>query len=181
MAAGTGDISERVAQKLQKLGLTGKITLCDLNYDMLSHACEPAHAPFSSHRVCANAEILPFRDEAFDAYTIAFGIRNVTHIDAALGQAYRVLKPGGQFLCLEFGKVTSPILSAAYKFYTLTCLPKLGKLVAKDEASYEYLAQSIEQFMPPFQFKEKLSQAGFKCITYSNLTGGVVAIHCGWK
>jgi demethylmenaquinone methyltransferase/2-methoxy-6-polyprenyl-1,4-benzoquinol methylase len=181
MAGGTGDISERIRQKLQKIGLTGTITLCDLNYDMLSNAHTSKNVPLGPQPVCANAEVLPFCDEAFDAYTIAFGIRNVTHIEAALAQAYRVLKPGGQFLCLEFSKVTSPILSAAYKFYTLKCIPKLGKLMANDEASYQYLAESIDQFMPPFTLKEKLSHAGFKNVTYTHLTGGIVAIHCGWK
>ncbi len=181
MAGGTGDISDRIRQKLLKLGLEGKITLCDLNHDMLTHAHTSKDLSLRPAPVCANAEILPFCDDAFDGYTIAFGIRNVTHIDAALAEAYRVLKPGGQFLCLEFSKVTWPFFSSAYKFYTLKCIPMLGKLVANDEASYRYLAESIDKFMPPLMFKDKLSKTGFKNVTYNNLSGGIVAIHCGWK
>jgi demethylmenaquinone methyltransferase/2-methoxy-6-polyprenyl-1,4-benzoquinol methylase len=128
-----------------------------------------------------NAECLPFADRAFDAYTIAFGIRNVTHIAAALSEAYRVLKPGGRFLCLEFSEVTVPILDKLYDFHSFEIIPRLGELAAGDRASYQYLVESIRRFPKQEAFAGMIRSAGFGRVSYRNLTGGIAAMHSGWR
>ena len=116
-----------------------------------------------------------------DAYTIAFGLRNVTDIDSALSEAYRVLRPGGRFLCLEFSQVALPVLDKVYDTYSFKVLPALGKWVAKDEESYRYLAESIRRFPPQDALCDKMRNVGFQTVTYRNLSGGIAAIHQGWR
>ncbi|WP_137388335.1 class I SAM-dependent methyltransferase [Rhodoligotrophos defluvii] len=128
-----------------------------------------------------NAEALPFPDKSFDAYTIAFGIRNVTHIDKALAEAYRVLKPGGRFLCLEFSEVDVPGLAALYEIYSFTAIPAMGKVVTGDGAPYRYLVESIRTFPNQEAFKAMIAAAGFAQVKYRNLTGGIVAMHSAWR
>ena len=128
-----------------------------------------------------NAEALPFEDNTFDAYTIAFGIRNVPQRDIALREARRVLKRGGRFLCLEFSDVDVPVLDKVYRSYSFNAIPAIGKLVAGDSESYRYLVESIVQFPSAEIFREMVAAAGFSRSIYTKLTGGVVAIHSGWK
>jgi demethylmenaquinone methyltransferase/2-methoxy-6-polyprenyl-1,4-benzoquinol methylase len=128
-----------------------------------------------------NAEALPFESGSFDAYTIAFGIRNVTHIDKALSEAYRVLKPGGRWLCLEFSECQIPLLDRLYDFHSFEIIPRLGKLAAGAAEPYRYLAESIRRFPKQEAFAGLIRDAGFARVTYRNLTGGIAAIHAGWK
>ena len=131
--------------------------------------------------VQGNAEDLPFPAKSFDAYTIAFGMRNLTSIDAAVGEAFRVLKPGGRFLCLEFSSVETPILDALYDAYSMNAIPALGALVAGDSASYRYLVESIRRFPDQKSFMGMIETAGFERVRYRNLTGGIAAIHSAWR
>nr|KAF6403216.1 coenzyme Q5, methyltransferase [Molossus molossus] len=131
--------------------------------------------------ILGDAEELPFDDDKFDVYTIAFGIRNVTHIDQALQEAHRVLKPGGRFLCLEFSQVNNPLVSRLYDLYSFQVIPVLGEVIAGDWKSYQYLVESIRQFPSQEEFKEMIEDAGFQKVTYENLTSGIVAIHSGFK
>jgi demethylmenaquinone methyltransferase/2-methoxy-6-polyprenyl-1,4-benzoquinol methylase len=131
--------------------------------------------------VQGNAENLPFESGRFEAYTIAFGIRNVTHIDAALAEAYRVLKPGSRFLCLEFSNVEMPLLDRLYDAYSFNAIPALGRLVAGDAESYRYLVESIRRFPDQERFAQMIRDAGFERVRYRNLTGGIAAIHSGWR
>jgi demethylmenaquinone methyltransferase/2-methoxy-6-polyprenyl-1,4-benzoquinol methylase len=128
-----------------------------------------------------NAEELPFESASFDAYTIAFGIRNVTHIDKALAEAHRVLKMGGRFLCLEFSECHVPILDRAYDFHSFEVIPRLGQWAANDSESYRYLVESIRRFPKQEAFAKLIGNAGFSRVTYRNLTGGIAAIHGAWK
>jgi demethylmenaquinone methyltransferase/2-methoxy-6-polyprenyl-1,4-benzoquinol methylase len=128
-----------------------------------------------------NAEQLPFEDATFDAYTIAFCIRNVTRIDKALKEARRVLKPGGHFMCLEFSKVVQPGLAQIYDTYSFSILPKLGELIASDRDSYQYLAESIRKFPDQNTFKSMIEDAGFGQVSYENLTGGIACLHSAWR
>ena len=128
-----------------------------------------------------NAQNLPFSDMGFDAYTIAFGLRNVTNLQIALQEAYRVLKPGGRFMCLEFSKLTSPILDKFYDFYSFSILPNLGKVITGDKDAYKYLVESIRLFPNQSEVCNLMEQNGFKNIKYRNLSNGIVAIHSGWK
>ena len=131
--------------------------------------------------VRGNAEDLPFDSGRFDAYTISFGIRNITHIDAALAEAYRVLKPGSRFLCLEFSNVEMPLLDRLYDAYSFNAIPALGRLVAGDADSYRYLVESIRRFPDQERFAQMIKDAGFERVRYRNLTGGIAAIHSGWR
>ncbi len=132
-------------------------------------------------RVTGDAEILPFPDNSFDAYTIAFGIRNVTNMDAALAEARRVLKPGGRFFCLEFSHPITGGLQKIYDAYSFNVIPKLGEVVAKDRDSYQYLVESIRRFPTQDAFAARIRAAGFAMVKYENLTAGVAAIHSGWR
>ena len=182
VAGGTGDISFRIAKKCDKLNVNCKIEVADINQEMLDVGKKRAvdNNLFANLTFnCVDGEKLPHEDNQFDFYTIAFGIRNFTNIDKGLSEAYRVLKPGGKFICLEFSKVNNEILSKLYDLYSFNVIPKVGKFVSDDEESYRYLAESIKKFPPPKKFKNMIQEAGFKNTSYQLLTFGTVAIHTG--
>jgi demethylmenaquinone methyltransferase/2-methoxy-6-polyprenyl-1,4-benzoquinol methylase len=180
VAGGTGDVAFRI---LEEGGPRTRVTVLDINGDMLEVGRERAGSRYEGRIdfVEANAEALPFEDRSFDAYTIAFGIRNVPQIDRALAEAHRVLKPGGHFLCLEFSKVDVPGLDAVYDAYSFNVIPRLGQMVTGDAESYRYLVESIRRFPPPAAFARMIEDAGFRRVTHRPLSAGVVAIHSGWK
>ena len=183
VAGGTGDIAFRIAGMARSRGGAAAVTVCDINADMLGEGVRRAREQGETavEWVYGNAESLPFPDAHFDAYTIAFGIRNVTHIDTALREARRVLKPGGRFLCLEFSKVQVPGLDALYDAYSFRLLPKIGGLVARDEDSYRYLAESIRRFPPQAKFAAMIAEAGLCQVKVRNLSGGIAAMHSAWR
>jgi demethylmenaquinone methyltransferase/2-methoxy-6-polyprenyl-1,4-benzoquinol methylase len=181
MAGGTGDIAERIVNA--SVGYA-EVTVADINSDMLRVGAERAKKwrfPSQVSFVEANAEELPFESNSFDAYTIAFGIRNVPRIEKALGEAHRVLKRGGRFLCLEFSSVDLPGLSEAYRLFSDTLIPQMGQVVTGDSASYKYLVESIRQFPKPDAFAAMISKAGFKRVTHTAFTGNIAALHAAWK
>jgi demethylmenaquinone methyltransferase/2-methoxy-6-polyprenyl-1,4-benzoquinol methylase len=181
MAGGTGDIAERIVNA--SVGYA-EVTVADINPDMLAAGGERAKGwrfPQQVSFVEANAESLPFGDEEYDAYTIAFGIRNVPRIDAALKEAHRVLKRGGRFLCLEFSQVDVPGLDRFYEFYSGMIIPPMGRVVARDAEPYRYLVESIRQFPGPARFTEMLKDAGFARVTHTPLSGNIAALHGAWK
>jgi demethylmenaquinone methyltransferase/2-methoxy-6-polyprenyl-1,4-benzoquinol methylase len=180
VAGGTGDIAFRA---LAAGGAGTHVTVLDINEAMLRVGAERAGHRFDGRIdfVTGNAETLPLPAATFDAYTIAFGIRNVPRIDAALAEAHRVLKPGGRFLCLEFSKVDLPLLDKIYDAYSFHVIPRLGARVAGDADSYRYLVESIRQFPTPGAFAGMIEAAGFRHVTHRLLSGGIVAIHSGWK
>ncbi|MGH6735612.1 MAG: bifunctional demethylmenaquinone methyltransferase/2-methoxy-6-polyprenyl-1,4-benzoquinol methylase UbiE [Methyloceanibacter sp.] len=179
VAGGTGDIAFRF---LAEAGEGGRAVICDISAAMIEAG--RARAAGKVQRlsfVQANAEALPFPSASFDAYTIAFGIRNVTHIDKALAEAFRVLRPGGRFLCLEFSSVQMPLLDTLYDAYSLNAIPRLGALVAGDAEAYRYLVESIRRFPDQESFMGMIEDAGFDRVRYRNLTGGIAALHSGWR
>lgn len=181
VAGGTADIALRAAA----VGGPGfNAVVCDISPEMLAvgkRKIEEARQAERIGTVLGNAETLPFADRSFDAYTIAFGIRNVTHIDQALAEAYRVLKPGGHFLCLEFSHVDVPILDKLYDFHSFEVIPRLGALAAGAAEPYRYLVESIRNFPNQQAFAELVRAAGFAQVSVRNLTGGIAAIHSGWR
>ncbi|MGB5092731.1 MAG: bifunctional demethylmenaquinone methyltransferase/2-methoxy-6-polyprenyl-1,4-benzoquinol methylase UbiE [Parvibaculum sp.] len=181
VAGGTGDVAFRC---LDRAGKGTHVSVCDINSHMLGVGKSRAEAQAHGGRVdftCGDAEALPFPDKSFDAYTIAFGIRNVTHRDRALDEAYRVLKPGGHFLCLEFSQVVVPGLDELYNAYSFAAAPRIGKLVTGDGAPYQYLVESIRRFPDQSAFARMIEDAGFARVTYRNFTGGIAALHSGWR
>lgn len=181
IAGGTGDVALRV---IDAGGKDARATVCDINSDMLAVGRERAAARSHADAVTfteANAEALPFKDRSFDAATIAFGIRNVPRIDRALAEAFRVLKIGGRFLCLEFSAVNVPGLDTLYDAYSFNVIPALGRVVAGDAESYRYLVESIRRFPKPQPFADMLRTAGFARVSYRLMTGGIVALHSGWR
>ncbi len=180
VAGGTGDVAFRI---VEASGGKAHVTVLDINGDMLEVGRQRAEKRGLAGLdfVEANAEALPFPDKTFDAYTIAFGIRNVPRVQVALNEAYRVLKRGGRFLCLEFSQVDVPGLDKFYEAYSFTAIPAIGKVVAGDGAPYRYLVESIRKFPSAEDFRDMVAAAGFGRASFTRLTGGVVAIHSGWK
>jgi demethylmenaquinone methyltransferase / 2-methoxy-6-polyprenyl-1,4-benzoquinol methylase len=181
VAGGTGDVAMRVARAG---GPQTTVTVVDVNGDMLRVAQERAVKRSFSRQLTfieGNAEELPLPEARFDAYTIAFGIRNVPRIEDALREAYRVLKRGGRFLCLEFSRVDLPMIDRVYDAYSFAAIPAVGKVVTGDGAAYRYLVESIRKFPPPERFADLIGDAGFARVDFTRLSGGVVAIHSGWK
>jgi len=180
LAGGTGDLTRLMAPRV---GPEGLVVLSDINAAMLGNGRSQLLDRGISGNVDfaqANAEQLPFQDASFDLVTMAFGLRNVTDKQQALNSIYRVLRPGGRLLVLEFSRPAA-ILKPAYDFYSFSILPKLGRLVANDEASYRYLAESIRMHPDQQTLRDMMQQAGFENCDYHNLTGGIVAIHRGYK
>jgi demethylmenaquinone methyltransferase/2-methoxy-6-polyprenyl-1,4-benzoquinol methylase len=183
VAGGTGDIAFRIASAAAARGGSPSIVCCDINFDMLREGIRRADVGRSNsvHWLCANAETLPLPPATFDAYTIGFGIRNVTHVERALVEAHRILKPGGRFLCLEFSHVEVPVLETLYNAYSFAVLPRLGRIVAGDADSYRYLAESIRRFPRQRAFARMIANAGFSRVQVRNLAGGIAALHSAWK
>jgi demethylmenaquinone methyltransferase/2-methoxy-6-polyprenyl-1,4-benzoquinol methylase len=181
VAGGTGDIAFRVVDVSAG---RAHATILDINGSMLDVGRERAEKlKLESHVdfVEANAEELPFADESFDAYTIAFGIRNVPRIEAALAEAHRVLKTGGRFLCLEFSEVDVPFLDRAYEAWSFNAIPRIGQLIAGAAEPYAYLVESIRKFPNQASFAAMMKAAGFDRVTWRNYSGGIAALHSGWK
>jgi demethylmenaquinone methyltransferase/2-methoxy-6-polyprenyl-1,4-benzoquinol methylase len=180
VAGGTGDVAERILGRAE--GAT--VVVCDVTEAMLRRGRDRAIDAGRLHGidwVCGDAENLPIADASVDGYTIAFGLRNVTHIDAALAEARRVLKPGGRFLCLEFSRVEAPFFGRVYDLYSFTVLPLLGQVVAGDREAYQYLVESIRRFPPQGELARMMAAAGLERVDYRNLTGGIAALHSGWR
>jgi len=181
LAGGTGDVAFRVAQAG---GAGTRVTVCDINAEMLAVGAERAVQRGLDHAVTfeqGNAEELPYADRSFDCVTIAFGIRNVPRIDRALAEAYRVLRIGGRFLCLEFSSVDVPGLDALYELYSFQVIPRVGAAVTGDREAYQYLVESIRKFPRPQAFARMIEAAGFRRVSFRQMTGGIVALHSGWK
>jgi demethylmenaquinone methyltransferase/2-methoxy-6-polyprenyl-1,4-benzoquinol methylase len=181
VAGGTGDMAAKFAVRV---GHRGQVVIADINDSMLG----VGRARLADRGIAgnvafvqANAENLPFPEDYFDRVCIAFGLRNVTHIDRALASMFRVLKPGGMLLVLEFSRPVAPGLNSLYDAYSFNVLPRLGRLIAQDENSYRYLAESIRKHPDQETLKTMMAQAGFGRVEYNNLTGGIVALHKGYK
>ena len=181
LAGGTGDLASKFARIV---GQTGKVVLSDINASMLENGRKrltDLGIAGNIDYVQANAECLPFADNSFDIVIMAFGLRNVTDKDSALGSIFRVLKPGGRLLVLEFSKPVLPGLAPIYDQYSFKLLPMMGKMIANDAESYRYLAESIRMHPDQETLKQMMSTAGFERVTYTNMTGGIVALHKGFK
>ncbi|TKB46292.1 bifunctional demethylmenaquinone methyltransferase/2-methoxy-6-polyprenyl-1,4-benzoquinol methylase UbiE [Thalassotalea mangrovi] len=181
LAGGTGDLTAKFSKIV---GANGQVVLADINSSMLNVGRDKLRdlgVVGNVDYVQANAQALPFEDNTFDIVTIAFGLRNVTDKDEALRSIYRVLKPGGRLLVLEFSKPEHELLNKVYDFYSFNILPKMGDIVAKDGDSYEYLAESIRMHPDQETLKAMMETAGFEQTSYHNLTGGIVALHKGFK
>jgi ubiquinone/menaquinone biosynthesis methyltransferase len=197
VAGGTGDVAFRFIDAAgcpERSKSSGEdpisVTVCDINPEMLRVGKKRAQERFGSALldvtkalsfVEGNAQSLDFPDNSFDLYTIAFGLRNVTDVDMALREARRVLKPGGRFMCLEFSQVPDPILRQIYDTYSFNVIPAIGELVANDRPSYQYLVESIRKFSNQDELVARMERAGFQLAKYTNLTGGIVALHEGWN
>ncbi|MBX7200780.1 MAG: bifunctional demethylmenaquinone methyltransferase/2-methoxy-6-polyprenyl-1,4-benzoquinol methylase UbiE [Rhodospirillaceae bacterium] len=185
VAGGTGDIAFRIIDAVGLDAARAKpVTVCDINAEMLSVGRDRALDKGWLQELtwnCGDAQALPFPDMSFDAYTIAFGLRNVTDIPKALREARRVLKPGGRFFCLEFSQVAVPALEKLYDTYSFSVLPWLGGVIAGNREAYSYLAESIRKFPNQKALTGLMGEAGFRQVTFKNLTGGIAAIHTGWR
>ncbi len=177
VASGTGDIAKLY---LNKVNYEGSVFCVDENKGMLDLNKKKLKNSTKVKWLCSSAEKLPFKNNYFDYYTISFGIRNINNIDNAIKEAYRVLKPGGRFLCLEFSKVKNETLNKFYKIYSKS-IPQIGKFVVGKSEPYEYLINSIEKFYSQEKFFEKIEKHNFTSVSYRNLSGGIVAIHSAWK
>ena len=181
IAGGTGDVALRI---VRAGGAGTSAVICDISPEMLAVGQRKIEVAGLTERVRAvegNAEALPFSNGSFDAVTIAFGIRNVTHIEQALAEMYRVLRPGGRLLVLEFSHVEVPMLDRLYDLYSFEAIPRLGQLAAGASEPYRYLVESIRRFPRQETFAQMIRTAGFERVQYRNLTGGVAAIHSGWR
>ncbi len=181
VAGGTGDIAFRI---VEASGRQAQATVLDINGSMLAVGAERAAKRKLSDNLTfveANAEELPFETGTFDAYTIAFGIRNVPRIDVALSEAFRVLKRGGRLLVLEFSEVDMPLLDRIYDEWSFKAIPRFGKMITGDAEPYQYLVESIRKFPNQEDFAKMIRTAGFSRVTYTNYTGGIAALHSGWK
>ncbi|MFM9974614.1 MAG: bifunctional demethylmenaquinone methyltransferase/2-methoxy-6-polyprenyl-1,4-benzoquinol methylase UbiE [Beijerinckiaceae bacterium] len=181
VAGGTGDVAFRI---LEAAGDKAHVTVLDINGSMLGVGEDRAarrQLPGTIDFMEASAEDLPYPDKTFDGYTIAFGIRNVPRIPVALAEAYRTLKTGGRFLCLEFAPVDTPVLDKIYDTYSFNLIPAFGKAITGDGESYRYLVESIRQFPKPEAFARMIAKAGFRRVSHRSLSGGIVNIHSGWK
>lgn len=197
VAGGTGDIAfllareaERDAQRCRAAnGTRANITVCDITEGMLIEGRKRADqikSPFPQYQsqfdwVCGTATGLAMPSNTFDCYTISFGLRNVDEPDKGLAEAYRVLKPGGRFFCLEFSHVVLPLLAPVYEAYSFNVIPQMGQLVAGDKDSYQYLVESIRKFPTQPKLESMMVEAGFERVSHTNMSGGIVAIHTGWK
>ena len=177
VASGTGDIAKLF---MEKTNYKSDVFCVDENENMLKLNKKRFHKNSKIKWFCKNAEKLPFKENQFDYYAISFGIRNIENIDNALKEAYRILKPGGRFLCLEFSKVKNDIFKKIYKTYTKT-IPQIGKYIVGNSEPYEYLINSIEKFHSQDELFKKIQKHNFVNISYKNLSGGIVAIHSAWK
>lgn len=181
LAGGTGDLTAKFSKLV---GDEGQVVIADINDSMLKVGREKLHnlgIVGNVEYVQANAQYLPFADNTFDVITMAFGLRNVTDKDMALASMFRVLKPGGKLLVLEFSKPESALLSKAYDAYSFSLLPMMGQLIANDKESYQYLAESIRMHPDQETLKSMMETVGFSQVSYHNLTGGIVALHKGYK
>jgi demethylmenaquinone methyltransferase/2-methoxy-6-polyprenyl-1,4-benzoquinol methylase len=179
-AGGTGDIAFRISERARG---HADVTVADVNASMLELGRERAERRGAKNVVFreANAERLPFAEASFDAYTIAFGIRNVPRVGEALGEALRVLRHGGRFLCLEFSEVAVPVLDRLYERYSFDAIPRLGRVVTGDAEAYRYLVESIRTFPNQERFADMIRAAGFRRVAYRNFSGGIAALHSAWK
>ncbi len=182
VAAGSGDIAIGL---IKKMGGDGRVVLTDLNGSMLAEGArrmvDAGVLPGRADCIQSDGTALPFADESFDVVSIAFGIRNFVDIEAGLKEFHRVLVPGGQFICLEFSRPVLPLLGIAYDAYSFNVIPQIGEWVTGDRASYQYLVESIRRFPDQKRFAKLMDRAGFDLIRYENMTGGVVALHRGYK
>lgn len=179
VGGGTGDIAFRFRARNG-----GPVTVCDINREMLIVGRDRAidrNCSAGISWVCGDAEVLPLPDRSVDAFTIAFCLRNVTRIDLALAEARRVLKPGGRFLCLEFSQVVLPMMRRFYDRYSFDILPHIGSMVAGNREAYQYLVESIRRFPPQAELVSRLQKAGLEQVRYRNLSGGIAALHSGWR
>lgn len=179
VGGGTGDIAFRFRQRGG-----GPVVVCDINREMLAVGRDRAidrNALEGIDWVCGDAETVPLPDRSVEAYTIAFCLRNVTHIDQALAEARRVLKPGGRFLCLEFSQVVLPVFRRLYDRYSFDVLPRIGAMVAGNRDAYQYLVESIRRFPPQEELASRMRDAGLEQVKYRNLSGGIAALHSGWR
>jgi len=177
VACGTGDIAKLFVKHVNKLS---RIACVDPNKGMISKGKEKLSKFKNINWIISPAEKIPLSDNLFDFYTISFGLRNTANIDKALSEAYRVLKPGGRFLCLEFSKIQNTNLETLYKNYS-KLIPSIGKFVVGEKQPYEYLIKSIEDFLNQEELIDAMVKSNFKKCTYRNLSGGIVSIHSGWK
>lgn len=177
VAGGTGDIAQAIFERLRRFRFQADIIVSDINPSMIQKGRQKhPHLAW----LCSNAEDLPLEDNSVDVYTIAFGLRNVTHREKALQEAYRVLRPGGKFSCLEFSQI-HPSLEKFYDFYTFHMIPKLGEWVARDKEAYQYLSESIRTFLTREELRAIMKNVGFERVRYETYTGGIVALHTGYK
>ena len=180
VAGGTGDIAFRFLKRAPR----ARVTVCDMTESMLVEGRKRAEAETLADRlgwVTGDAMALPFKDNSFDRYTISFGIRNVTRIPDALAEAYRVLRPGGRLMVLEFSQLPVPAMQWAYDRYSFNVIPVMGQLIANDRDSYQYLVESIRKFPDQDTFAAMIRDAGFDRVQYRNLSLGIAALHSGWK
>lgn len=181
VAGGTGDIAFRIVEASRRMA---KVTILDINGSMLEVGRQRAERQRLQDNLTfveADAEELPFEDNSFDAYTIAFGIRNVPHMPVALSEAMRVLKRGGRFLCLEFSEVDTPMLERAYEAWSFNAIPQFGRAITGDGEPYRYLVESIRKFPNQRHFASMIETAGFSRVKWTNYTGGIAALHSAWK